>query len=142
LGKERKFVRILRWLLSAYFMISSLAWFAVLFRLINDPALRLAPLRGVLLDASVMIVAIIFGMGGWMPWRHGNSSGVRDRAWPLTASLASLLIFSWIAIQGSYFGGAGAFGMTERVFAYPQLIGVVGLFVFSRKKGADDTRSV
>lgn len=125
-------LRQLRTGLSLYFVILSLAFLTMPLR---------RPFRSDMTPLGLIAVLCgsVFGAASWLALRERRSEVVRGRGWLIGASLLNLLIFLAAPLASGYSSGVASFWAFEGWFWVPQVIGVVGLIVFSQRSAPPAT---
>jgi hypothetical protein len=81
-------------------------------------------------------LAVIYALGAWAVWRERASMSFRKIGWPMIASLTSLLLGFGIPAMVYFWGDRSNFWQSNRAFAIPAAMGVLGLIVFRGRRTA------
>lgn len=123
-------MRILRFILALYFLfLAGGAFFSALPTRPSDP--RLPHIFALSLRLTFVALTVIFVLGAWIAWRERAS---QNFTWPMTASLVSLLIGFGIPAIVYFWGYRSNFWQSNRGFAIPAIMGVLGLIAFRRDR--------
>jgi len=76
----------------------------------------------------------VFGAASWLAMQAWRSGIIRGRGWLVGASLLSFLIFLGLPLYLDYSRGVDHFWSLERIYWFPQAIGVIGIYAFSLKQ--------
>ena len=88
---------------------------------------------GVINVLFLVVCGFVFGVASWLALMEWKSEKVRGRRWLIGASLLSLCVSVSIPLIYGHSSGVNTFWDLERFFLVPQMIGVVGLSIFSRR---------
>jgi hypothetical protein len=78
-------------------------------------------------------LSVIFALGAWTVWRERASKNFTKIGWPITASLMNVLMGFGIPALAYFCGDRSNFLQSNRDFAIPAAMGVLGLIVFRRR---------
>lgn len=136
-------MRIIRLVLAAYFLF--LAVGAVCAICLPLPTQHQnssqPPMYVYTLRLTQIALAIVYALGAWTAWRERASTNFTKAGWPMTASLMSLLIGFGIPAMVYFWGDRSNFLLSNRAFAIPAAMGILGLIVFRRRRTPPDTVS-
>jgi hypothetical protein len=129
LTRDTSNMRILRLFLAAYFLFLSAgscceAW------LMPGHNSSLSKMYLVSLRSTFVALTVIFALGAWNAWRERASMNLRRIRWSGAASLMSLVIGLGIPAIAYFWGDKSNFWYSNRDFAVPAVMGVLGLTVF------------
>jgi len=80
-----------------------------------------------------IVLSVIFALGAWTVWRERASRNFTKIGWPITASLMNVLMGFGIPAIVYFWGDRSNFLQSNRDFAIPATMGVLGLIVFRRR---------
>jgi hypothetical protein len=86
------------------------------------------------LRLALIAVAVICALGAWSAWRERASMNFAQVGWPITASLISLLIGLGTPVMVYFWGDRSNFLQSNRAFAIPAMVGLLGLIVFGPRR--------
>jgi hypothetical protein len=93
------------------------------------------------LRSTQIAPAIVCGVGARAVWHERASMRFRRIGWPMAASLMSLLLGRGIPAMVYFWGDRSNFLQSNRAFAIPAAMGVLGVIVFRRHRTSSDTFS-
>lgn len=86
------------------------------------------------LRLTLIALTVIYALGAWSAWRTRASINLKWISWPLTASLMSVLVGFGIPAIAFCWGLRTNFWHSNRGFAVPAVLGIIGLIVFRRHR--------
>jgi len=124
-------MRIFRLVLAAYFVFLAVSFVCGAW-LMPHSSLPHAYVYG--LRLAFIALSMIYALGARTAWRERASMNSTTIAWPITASLMSLVMGFGIPAIVYFWGDRSNFLQSQRDFAIPAAIGVLGLIVFRRRR--------
>lgn len=99
-----------------------------------EPQQSTYAIRLLLIHASLLLLALLFIVGGVLSLRDRILPLGEGSKLPFTAIVISFMFCSVLSLYNAYVGGASVMLSSERVLGIPQLIGAVGAFLFFPKR--------
>jgi hypothetical protein len=133
-------MRILRLILAAYFLFLSVGSCASEFPQPWNSSLPHTYLLG--LRCAFVALLVIYAMGAWSAWRERTAMNFTRIGWPITASMLSLLLGLGVPTFAYIWGDRSNFWHSNRDFAIPVAMGLLGIIAFRRRRTVQEIASV